>query len=213
VPKRVDHEQRRREIVEAAWRLVARGGFAAATMREIAAEAGFANGALKYYFDSKDDLLIAAFQHTFYRVNERAALSIGDRTGLEAIRLLCLEMLPLDEERRVEARVAVAFWDRAATSKPMRKIHADSFAIWRTWMENELQSARREGAVDAEISDRQIVDEFLAVTAGLRIMPILEAGVTEPLGQVELLDAIVARLERRPSRPARNLKSAEHSVQ
>jgi AcrR family transcriptional regulator len=70
----VDHEQRRREIVEAAWRLVARGGFAAATMREIAAEAGFANGALKYYFDSKDDLLIAAFQHTFYRVNERAPL-------------------------------------------------------------------------------------------------------------------------------------------
>jgi AcrR family transcriptional regulator len=195
VPKRVDHEQRRREIIEAAWRLVARGGFAAATMREIAAEAGFANGALKYYFDSKDDLLIAAFQHTFYRVNERAALSIGDRTGLEAIRLLCLEMLPLDEERAVEARVAVAFWDRAASSKAMRKIHADSFAIWRTWMENELQTARRTGRLRTAVSDRQIVDEFLAVTAGLRIMPILEAGAAEPLDQVELIDALVARLE------------------
>ncbi len=203
MPKRVDHEQRRREIVEAAWRLVARGGFAAATMREIASEAGFANGALKYYFDSKDDLLIAAFQHTFYRVNERAALSIGDRTGLEAIRLLCLEMLPLDDERRVEARVAVAFWDRAATSMPMRKIHADSFAIWRNWMENELQVARRMGAVDADIPDRQIVDEFLAVSAGLRIMPILEGGVTEPLGQVELIDAIVTRLEGRRSKRKR----------
>ncbi|GAA2071810.1 TetR/AcrR family transcriptional regulator [Pseudolysinimonas kribbensis] len=195
MPKRVDHEQRRREIIEAAWRLVARGGFAAATMREIAAEAGFANGGLKYYFDSKDDLLIAAFQHTFYRVNERAALSIGDRTGLEAIRLLCLEMLPLDDERSVEARVAVAFWDRAASSKAMRKIHADSFAIWRTWMENELQTARRNGRLNTAVSDRQIVDEFLAVTAGLRIMPILEAGAAEPLDQVELIDALVARLE------------------
>lgn len=207
MPKKVDHEQRRREIVEAAWRLVARGGFAAATMREIAAEAGFANGALKYYFDSKDALLIAAFQHTFYRVNERAALSIGDRTGLEAIRLLCLEMLPLDEERRVEARVAVAFWDRAASSAAMRKIHADSFAIWRTWMENELQTARRAGALDTDVPDRQIVDEFLAVTAGLRIMPILEAGVTEPLGQVELIDAIVARVERTAA-PAKRRKAA-----
>lgn len=207
MPKKVDHEQRRREIVEAAWRLVARGGFAAATMREIAAEAGFANGALKYYFDSKDALLIAAFQHTFYRVNERAALSIGDRTGLEAIRLLCLEMLPLDEERRVEARVAVAFWDRAASSAAMRKIHADSFAIWRTWMENELQTARRAGALDTDVPDRQIVDEFLAVTAGLRIMPILEAGVTEPLGQVELIDAIVARVER-TAPPAKRRKAA-----
>src|SRR5690606_35682060 len=127
VPRRVDHDQRRLEIVEAAWRLIARGGFAAATMREIAAEAGFANGALKYYFESKDDLLVAAFQHTFYRVNERAARAIGDRTGLEAIRLLCLEMLPLDEERRVESRVAVAFWDRASSSPQLRKVHADSF--------------------------------------------------------------------------------------
>ncbi len=164
-------------------------------MREIAAEAGFANGALKYYFDSKDELLIAAFQHTFYRVNERAAPSIGDRTGLEAIRLLCLEMLPLDEERRVEARVAVAFWDRAVSSKLMMKIHADSYAIWGNWMENELQTARRAGRLVMDVDDRQIVDEFLAVTAGLRIMPILEAGVTQLLDQVELIDAIVARLE------------------
>jgi AcrR family transcriptional regulator len=207
VPKRVDHEQRRREIIEAAWRLVARGGFAAATMREIAAEAGFANGALKYYFDSKDDLLIAAFQHTFYRVNERAALSIGDRTGLEAIRLLCLEMLPLDDERTVEARVAVAFWDRAASSKAMRKIHADSFAIWRTWMENELQAARRTGRLRTGMSDRQIVDELLAVTAGLRIMPILEAGAAEPLDQVELIDALVARLEAGDARRARGRRA------
>lgn len=194
MPKRVDHDQRRLEIVEAAWRLIARGGFAAATMREIAAEAGFANGALKYYFEGKDDLLVAAFQQTFYRVNERAARAIGDRTGLEAIRLLCLEMLPLDEERRVESRVAVAFWDRASASPKLRKVHADSFAIWRTWMENELAVARRSGALTSPTPDRQIVDEFLAVTTGSRVLPMLEPGVAESFGHVELLEAIVDRL-------------------
>lgn len=195
MPRRVDHDQRRLEIVEAAWRLIARGGFAAATMREIAAEAGFANGALKYYFESKDDLLVAAFQQTFYRVNQRAALSIGDRNGLEAIRLLCLEMLPLDDERRVEARVAVAFWDRATSSTQLMKVHADSFAIWRTWMENELEVARRSGRMRTPLSDRQIIDQFLAVTTGLRLFPVLEPGVTEPIDQIALLDAIVAQLE------------------
>lgn len=196
MPKRVDHDQRRLEIVEAAWRLIARGGFAAATMREIAAEAGFANGALKYYFEGKDDLLVAAFQQTFYRVNERAARAIGDRTGLEAIRLLCREMLPLDEERRVESRVAVAFWDRASASPQLRKVHADSFAIWRTWMENELDVARRDGSLVTSTPDRQIIDEFLAVTTGSRVLPMLEPGVAESFGHVELLDAIVARLAR-----------------
>jgi AcrR family transcriptional regulator len=193
MPKRVDHDQRRLEIVDAAWRLIARGGFAAATMREIATEAGFANGALKYYFESKDDLLLAAFQQTFYRVNERAARAIGERTGLEAIRLLCREMLPLDEERRVESRVAVAFWDRASASPKLRKVHADSFAIWRTWMENELRAARRDG-LSTSTPDRQIIDEFLAVTTGSRVLPMLETGVAEAFGHGELLDAIVARL-------------------
>ena len=194
MPKRVDHDQRRLEIVDAAWRLIARGGFAAATMREIATEAGFANGALKYYFESKDDLLLAAFQQTFYRVNERAARAIGERTGLEAIRLLCREMLPLDEERRVESRVAVAFWDRASASPKLRKVHADSFAIWRTWMENELAVDRRSGSLATSTPDRQIIDEFLAVTTGSRVLPMLETGVAEAFGHGELLDAIVARL-------------------
>jgi AcrR family transcriptional regulator len=194
VPKRVDHDQRRKEIVEAAWRLIARGGFEAATMREIAAEAGYANGALKYYFTSKDDLLAAAFQHTFYRINERAAHTIGDRTGIEAIRALCLEMLPLDAERQVESRVAVAFWDRAASSKPLMKIHADAFAIWRKWIEDELETARREGLITSGLPDRTIIDALFFVTTGMRVLPMLEPGVTRPEVQLELLDSVLSRL-------------------
>lgn len=196
MPRRVNHDQRRIEIVEAAWRIIARGGFAAATMREIATEAGFANGGLKHYFAGKDELLAAAFQHTFFRINERAAHTIGDESGIEAIRLLCLEMLPLDDERRVESRVTVAFWDRAASSTQLMKIHADSYAIWRNWMEQELEKARLRGQIATDESDQQIIDEFLAVTAGLRVMPILDSTTAQPYGQVRLIDAIVKRLSR-----------------
>src|SRR5690606_23191445 len=146
------------------------------TMREIAAEAGFANGALKYYFSSKDELLAAAFQQGFFRVNERASHSIQDRTGLDAIRLLCLEMLPLDAERQVEARVAVAFWDRVVASKALMKIHADSVAIWRKWMEDELDTARRSGRLETDLPDQQIIDALFFVTTGMRVLPILEQG-------------------------------------
>lgn len=194
MPRLVNHDQRRIEIVEAAWRIIARGGFAAATMREIAAEAGFANGGLKHYFAGKDELLTAAFQHTFFRINERAAHTIGDRSGVEAIRLLCLEMLPLDEERRVESRVTVAFWDRAASSAKLMKIHADSYAIWRNWMEQELDKARLKGQIVRSESNGQIIDEILAVTAGLRVIPMLDSSTPEPDGQRRLVDAIVDRL-------------------
>jgi len=56
MPKVVDHAQRKRELVESTWRVIARLGLAGATMRQIAEEAGYANGALKPYFPTKMDL-------------------------------------------------------------------------------------------------------------------------------------------------------------
>ena len=44
MPKIVDHDQRRRELVDASLRIIVRQGLAGATMRDIATEAGFANG-------------------------------------------------------------------------------------------------------------------------------------------------------------------------
>ena len=40
MPKIVDHDQRRIELVDATWRIIARLGIESATMREIALEAG-----------------------------------------------------------------------------------------------------------------------------------------------------------------------------
>jgi len=47
VPKIVGHDERRLELVDATWRIIARHGMEGATLREIATEAGFAHGALK----------------------------------------------------------------------------------------------------------------------------------------------------------------------
>ena len=192
--RQANHDQRRIQIIEATWRIIARGGFAAATMREIAAEAGFANGGLKHYFTTKDELLAAAFQRTFYRINERAALTVGESKGLEAIRCLCLEMLPLDEERTVESRVTVAFWDRTSVNKQLMKIHADSFAIWRHWMQQHLDLARGDDQLPADLSNDQIIDQILCVTAGLKVITLPDPKTAYVVDQVAVLDGLLARV-------------------
>jgi AcrR family transcriptional regulator len=192
--RQVNRDQRRIQIIEATWRIIARGGFSAATMREIAAEAGFANGGLKHYFANKDELLAAAFQRTFFRINERAAQTIGSSRGLDAIRLLCLEMLPLDEERTVESRVTVAFWDRAAVSMQLMKIHADSYAIWRHWMLQHMERARIDGRVRLGISDDLIIDQILSLAAGLRVMTLPDPKTSYVVDQVALLDSMLANV-------------------
>ena len=52
-------EERRNQILDAAARLFARKGYKGATIREIAREAGVAEGTIYNYFDNKHDLLIS----------------------------------------------------------------------------------------------------------------------------------------------------------
>ena len=54
-------EATRIRIYEAALRVFRERGFHAATMREIASEAGVALGATYYYFDSKNSIVMAFY--------------------------------------------------------------------------------------------------------------------------------------------------------
>ena len=69
----------RSKLMQAAARIVSRDGMAAATTAAIAAEAGVAEGTLYRHFDSKDDLLIAAYRQMAVRPNMNT-LAIGSKT-------------------------------------------------------------------------------------------------------------------------------------
>ena len=60
-------------IVSAAQRVFARKGYRAASMREIAEEAGVAKGSIYLYFKSKDDLAMAAVAGIYDRIRQRMA--------------------------------------------------------------------------------------------------------------------------------------------
>ncbi len=56
-------EGTRARIVAAAFRVLARDGYGATTMKSIAREAGVALGLAHYYFDSREDVLVAAVDY------------------------------------------------------------------------------------------------------------------------------------------------------
>ncbi len=55
-------EERREQIIDAAMRVFAQKGFARATNRDVAREAGITTGLIYYYFESKEALLKAALE-------------------------------------------------------------------------------------------------------------------------------------------------------
>ncbi len=89
-------------ILEAAVRIFARSGISAATLEDIATEAGVTRGALCWHFHSKDDLLSAIIQHygphsILYPVIEQIELDL--QNGIE-----------LDDEM-ILRRLAEGFYD------------------------------------------------------------------------------------------------------
>jgi AcrR family transcriptional regulator len=194
MPKIVDHDACRREIVAAAWALIARSGLDAVTMRDLAAEAGYANGALAPYFRSKDEILQAAFQYAVECTDARARRAVGDATGLVALRRLCHEIMPLDETRLLEARVVVAFWDRALHDTRMAAVHASTMDEWRQRMTGCLAQARAAGEIVGDVPDEQRADTLLAALAGLQVNALLVPHATTPDRQLAVLDGLLASL-------------------
>lgn len=71
---RVPVAERRRQLVEAAFRVAARDGFRALTTRAVCAEAGAPLGAFHYCFASKQELLVALTDQTVTALLDRADL-------------------------------------------------------------------------------------------------------------------------------------------
>ena len=194
MPKIVDHDQRRLELVDATWRIIARYGIEGATMRDIAIEAGFSNGALKPYFPTKDDLLDFAFRHVFNRTNQRIAVTTFNKTGVAAIRAFGLEVLPVDEEKVSEARIVISFWQKAVTDSARAVIHQESMEQWRIALTRHLSEARRTGVVTTGVGDAVLTEQLMNLFLGAQITAALAAPAECLPSYPDQLDGFLANL-------------------
>ena len=133
MPKRVDHEERRRQIADALIRTAATRGLHAAGMREIAAEAGVSLRLVQYYFGTKEELLLAAMQHLAAQFGARATARFKETREPGAlakpravIAAILAEALPADDERRTfsivnTAYLALSLTDPALAIAPLVK--------------------------------------------------------------------------------------------
>lgn len=114
MPKRVDHNLRRLQIAEALWRIAASRGLEEVSMRQVAAEAGVSTRLVQYYFETRDRLLVEALalrnEHDRKRIEGRLPEGASLR---DAIRVLLLGLLPLDEESRQSTLIQLAYGIRA----------------------------------------------------------------------------------------------------
>lgn len=100
MPKLIDHEQRDREIGEAAMRVLARDGLAALSVRKVAEEAGLATASLRRAFPTQAALRAFCLDGVRAAVAGRLRTLTGE--GMPLVLAMLAEVLPLDEVRRQE---------------------------------------------------------------------------------------------------------------
>ena len=122
MPKIVDHDQRRDQIALVACRVVAENGFDQATIVRIAREAGYTTGMVAHYFDTKQDIIIAALRLILRRIEERLTRPAGEAQA-DLLTVLS-EALPIDEERFIECAFWTAFWGQVSADKRLKRINA-----------------------------------------------------------------------------------------
>jgi AcrR family transcriptional regulator len=194
VPKLVDHEERRADIVAAAGRLIARHGLEAATVRAIAAEAGCSTGVLDHYFTDKDDLLLQALSASHRRISSRFARVARGRRGLAAVRALLADNLPTDASRRDETRLEVQFWARSLGDPALLEVQRREMAGFRRALGRHLDEAVADGEVAAGVAADDALDRLLAFLDGVSVRAVLEPARLPAARQLALLDQEVDRL-------------------
>lgn len=184
MPKRVDHDERRRHIADAVLRLVATRGVEAASVRTVAAEAGVSPGAVQHYFTTKAEMLEFALAHSHAQLVQRA-LALGaahkPTTPRATFQLFCTLLIPLDEDSSDAARVWAGLISRACVDEATRELAAQAYTNLTDFVVRQLADALPGADVD------QAARHLVSVIEGLR-WPVL-FGVYSRQQALDILNA------------------------
>ncbi|WP_440708898.1 TetR/AcrR family transcriptional regulator [Herbiconiux sp. YIM B11900] len=188
MPKIVDRDQRRTEIVDAYLRVLARDGGRAGTSRAVAAELGVATGSLWHYFDDFDAVIAAAFRRIFENTTARILNRTEGLRGLPALEAAVREMFPLERVTQEEAAVVVIFWGRVATEPQMGHTQIEVENRWGAILTAHAGEAVADGTLRTDTPVADLVDTLLVLTTGQQVEYVVRTSIGVAARQWSLVE-------------------------
>ena len=187
MPRVVNHDERREEIAEAAWKVIEREGLARADLRKIAREVGYTTGVITHYFRDKRELMFFAFGLLVDRSMARMSRASAEAGLMEAL----AQVLPLDKERRRETTVWLAMVSASLTDPELAEELRLRYRQAREAMLPVFGIALEQGLGE---DPEDVGDELLAVVDGITIDALSDPERYPPDRQLALLRRALVRL-------------------
>jgi DNA-binding CsgD family transcriptional regulator len=125
-------------------------------------------------------------------LNERLAKAFLKPPGMERLRTLLHEALPLDAERAREWRARIDLWCLASDSPELAEIHQERMDQRLALMKEHIQNAQREGWVQPDLDPEELAGMLrsLVLSAAIEILQRPSSRDT----QLRIIDAYVDSL-------------------
>jgi TetR/AcrR family transcriptional regulator, transcriptional repressor of bet genes len=183
----VDVDERRSELAAAASRVIARSGIAGASMREVAAEAGWTTGTLVHYFTDKHELLRFTLEESLERRHALRAVRESMAPD-DALRDTLMSALPLDDDARLHWIVTVAFCAQAAADDDLADLQRTAYRDFRANVAKLVVAARRSTPSDS----RSEAERLIAVVDGVAMQALFDPASWPPSRQRTVVDEALA---------------------
>jgi AcrR family transcriptional regulator len=191
MPKKVDHHERRTRIADALMRVAADRGLEAVSLRHVATEAGVTAGMVQHYFATKDQMMTFAVGVVAANAQARltaAAAELGETPEPRALlRTMLAGMLPLDDARRADGRVALAFLAYAAVRPAVAEAVRRDTVRMHDFIADLIGAAQAAGDAGTGIDPAHAAAGLLAITEGLTLH--LLGDIYPPQAGLAALDA------------------------
>ena len=185
---------RRQKILEAAVSLVPHLGSSNVRLKDIAAEAGVSVGTLQHYFDSRDELVEAAFAFHADRVIDsvQAAIDSADDPW-DQVRALIARFSSVHD---VQSRSAlwVEFAAGSARDNRLRQLMGETYAQWRTILAGAVTAGITAGSFRPGLDTDQAVDGICALLDGYELANTIGAWREPANAEATLLGLIASIL-------------------
>lgn len=138
--------QRKEQILAATRTVVAERGFKAMRVADVAKLSGTSTGTIHYYFETKRDLMQAAFEWNYRKSEERRAAQLEGITDPSArLRALLRSYLP-DSDVLVESwNLWMSLWVEAIHDPDLQELNEQVYGEWRRSMAVIIREGQAEG--------------------------------------------------------------------